>query len=102
MDEKEKLRLEWSKRVKAYRTSGLTMKKYCEENNLKVHQLQYWNQKYKIDNKTETPKWISLNLNTNNNCQPIYLTIGACNLEVKSGFDETLLKEVIKVLIEIC
>ena len=104
MDEKEKLRLLWKERVKDYKVSGLSMKKYCEKQNLKVHQLQYWNQKYETDNKEESG-WVSVNLNNNSinsNCQPVYLNVGVCRLEVKPGFDKTLLKELIKVLTEIC
>ena len=41
MNEKENLRLLWRKRVKDFRVSGLSMKKYSRENNLKIHQLQY-------------------------------------------------------------
>ena len=51
MNEKENLRLLWRKRVKDFRVSGLSMKEYSKENNIKIHQLQYWNQKYKGDNK---------------------------------------------------
>ena len=83
------------------------MKEYSKENNIKVHQLQYWNQKYKGDKKKkEKSNWVSVNLNnsrsTNNNCQPLYLTICSCKLEIKLGFNETLFKEVMKVLIELC
>src|SRR5690606_35197677 len=95
MNEKEKLRFKWKNRVQAYRESGLSMKKYCEKNNLKVHQL------YK-DDKLESSKWLSVNLNTTNNNQPIFLNIGACKLEIKSGFNQKLLKELVKVLIELC
>ena len=107
MSEKEKLRLLWRERVQDFRVSGLTMKEYSKENNIKVHQLQYWNQKYKDDKKKkEKSNWVSVNLNnsrsTNNNCQPLYLTIGSCKLEIKLGFNETLFKEVMKVLIELC
>lgn len=63
--------------------------------------MQYWNQKYKVNDKVETSNWVTVNLNTNNN-QPIYLHIGACKLEIKSVFNHTLLKELIKVLVEIC
>jgi hypothetical protein len=105
MNEKENLRLLWRKRVKDFRVSGLSMKKYSKENNLKIHQLQYWNQKYKGDNKKEASNWVSVDLNnnqTNNNYQSLYLTIGSCKLEIKPGYDQTLFKEVMKVLIEIC
>jgi hypothetical protein len=50
------------------------MKKYSKENNLKIHQLQYWNQKYKGDNKNEASNWVSVDLNnnqTNNNYQSL-------------------------------
>ena len=70
MNEKENLRLLWRKRVKDFRISGLSMKEYSKENNIKIHQLQYWNQKYKGDKKKkEKSNWVSVDLNNNQtNC----------------------------------
>ena len=108
MSSKEKIRLEWQDRVKDFRNSGLSMKKWSDQQGVKVHQLQYWCAKYPVEEVDSSPKqkWASVNLI--NEKQPIIkssnlkLSIGKCTIEINSGFDSSLLLEVIKVLSETC
>ncbi len=104
-NEKEKLRSLWKERIDNFRKSKLTMKKYCEAHNLKVHQLQYWNRKFSTNTQSKATNWVAVNLNNNslnNNNQPIYLNIGSCKIEINHGFNHNLLKELLKVLNELC
>ncbi len=41
MNEQEKYQKLWEKRVKGFETSGLTMKAWCEANQVKTHQFFY-------------------------------------------------------------
>ncbi|WP_444980865.1 IS66 family insertion sequence element accessory protein TnpA [Paenibacillus xylaniclasticus] len=36
------LQLLWTERIRAYQTSGQTMKAWSEENHVSIHQLKYW------------------------------------------------------------
>ncbi|MCZ8517565.1 hypothetical protein O9H85_35570 [Paenibacillus filicis] len=41
----------WSERIVAYQASGQTMKAWCQEHSLTVHQLKYW--LYKAQRRTQ-------------------------------------------------
>jgi hypothetical protein len=36
------LRKEWERRIAVFRASGQTQSKWCEANEISVHQLKYW------------------------------------------------------------
>ncbi|WP_444860329.1 IS66 family insertion sequence element accessory protein TnpA, partial [Heyndrickxia sporothermodurans] len=42
------LRKEWERRIALFKASGLTQSKWCEINEISIHQLKYW--LYKADN----------------------------------------------------
>lgn len=122
MNDKEKNRLEWRERVNQFRASGESMTKWCNENNLKVYQLQYWLKKYKDEDSVESnssTKWVTVSLDesiSKNNLDiqekqniqktkvhdNLSITIGKSTIEVKQGFDSNLLLDVVKVLTSLC
>ena len=94
----------WEDRIKDYENSGLTMNAWCEKNNIKIHQLHYWRRKFK-NFKQEKLQLVPLNLDlTRNNTinDSVKIQVGKLSLEVHTGFNPTLLKDVMKVLMEVC
>lgn len=100
------LRKKWEQRISAYKASGLTQAKWCETNEISIHQFKYWLRKIKdypmIGNTNN--QWVPVviedpepKLN-----ESIQIRIGVASIEVKSGFNPSLLAEVIKVLKKEC
>jgi hypothetical protein len=105
---KEQLRQEWHDRIIRYINSGQSMKKWCEENGFRVHQLQYWVAKNKEnkDNQANDTKWVSVGLNEAtpqiSKNDVIKLMVGKFEVNVQSNFNSTDMKQLLKVLIELC
>lgn len=38
-------RLTWQRHVESWKSSGKTQQAYCDENNIRLHQLWYWNRR---------------------------------------------------------
>lgn len=102
MNSKEKYQELWEERIKNYEDSGLSIKSWCETNEIKLHQFNYWRRKFKKKQEVQnTLIPIDLSQMTLKDDSSIKLNIGKINLEIKSGFNPSLLKEVLKVLIEL-
>jgi len=106
---KEELRKTWEERVAAFKASGQSASAWCAAHDLKTHQLFYWLQKYK--NNTSAPAtapfpWLTMEINKQNpdSTQGDYLLIrlGQATIEVKAGFNPTLLTDVVRILAGIC
>lgn len=108
MNQNKQLQRTWKKRINDYRVSGLSMKKWCETHDLKLHQLQYWNKKFKKEDLAPKPlsQWIPVQLekpNDNQNSEDsIQLKVGPGIIDVKPGFDPMSLKNLVKVLMDLC
>jgi hypothetical protein len=103
--EQTELQKEWELRIADYKASGLTQSKWCEENNLTLHQFKYWF--YKIERKktsSQKSNWVSVTLdeNTQDMSETLRIKIGQASIEVKPGFNPSLLADVIKVLKTVC
>lgn len=102
----QELHEEWERRIALYRASGLTQSKWCEINEISIHKLKYW--LYKVDDSHSTQdsknKWIPVALGESDEQQNETLTIrvGFASIEVKSGFNSSLLVDVVKVLNTVC
>lgn len=106
MNEQEKYQKLWEDRVKDFENSDLTMKSWCEANKVKTHQLHYWKKKFKSNKGKKQYNLVKVDLNQVQNQtteeSSIQLQVGSVVLDVKSGFNPTLLKDVVKVLMEVC
>lgn len=105
-EQKEARRQLWKKRVAAFKESGKSARSWCKENDLKEHQLRYWLEKYDdLQNNTkqsqkQDTKWISVDVKekTVYKDSVIIVRIDEAIIEVKPGFDPTLLRDVIQAL----
>jgi hypothetical protein len=114
MNAKEQRRQDWHTRIEAYRASGLTMKAWCYANHCSVEQLKYWLYKIKRvsssatpDPKTSPVQFVPLatTVDPPGNVSPapsLILHIGEASIELHSGFDPMLLREVIHALTSPC
>ena len=99
----EQKRIYWKQHIDSWQEAGLTQAEYCRRHNLKHHQLVYWKKRFL---KTETdvsfvplkledlldipaaPQSASLSLVINNHFK----------IEIRSGFDAQLLRQLILAL----
>ncbi|MCL6479504.1 MAG: helix-turn-helix domain-containing protein [Peptococcaceae bacterium] len=105
------LRKEWEKRIAAFRASGQSMRAWCKANNLKPRQLSYWIGKFKDKEKyTDTDtQWLPLEITPDKKITQdsseeniLLVKIGRAEIEIKPGFDQVLLLNVVKVLEKLC
>lgn len=92
----------WRKRVNDFNNSEMTMRAWCETNQVKIHQLQYWKKKFKTIEKVESTRLVKVELTETSHDlsheTPINIHVGTVILEVKPGFSPSLLREIMKVL----
>ena len=102
------LRKEWERRISIYRSSGQTQAKWCEANDISIHQFRYWIKRIEVpkSRRTTSSQWVPVELedsnaeNTNN--EALQIKVGLASIEVNPGFNPSLLKDVIKVLKTMC
>ncbi|MBT9169509.1 MAG: hypothetical protein DDT19_02869 [Syntrophomonadaceae bacterium] len=96
--EREKLQNLWAARIVEFRASGQNAAAWCASNNFSTHQLRYW---LKRDQKVSSMKpldWMSLNLSKQGVCDALLVRVGGATVEVRPGFDQKLLGDVVKTL----
>jgi hypothetical protein len=96
------LRKEWEKRITDCKASGQTQVKWCESNDISIHQFRYWMKRIKDTNdaKKTNNSWVPLVIEDakTNVSDSLLLKVGSVSIEVNPDFNPTLLTEVIKVL----
>jgi len=97
----ETLQKIWTKRIAAYRASGQTMKAWCAEQNLTVHQLKYW--LYKAQ-RQHNPAAASATFRAvaitapEPETEPLWVQVGSARIVVRPGFEPQLLRDVVAAL----
>ncbi len=104
--DRQKLRKEWESRVVEYQASGQSGSAWCAANNLKSGQLWYWVNKLKQEEAKDSPatKWVPLEVreSSDGSEKSLIIKVGQAVIEVKPGFDPTLLTEVVRSLKPLC
>lgn len=99
---KTELQEEWERRVDIFLESGQTQTKWCEDNDLGVHQLKYWLKKLgkSKPRSQSTTQWLPVALEkpTQDNNETLLIKIGETSIEVKPGFNSTFLADVVRTL----
>lgn len=94
----------WKKRLAEYKASGKSITAWCKEQGLTEGQYHYWRRKLGSEPTIidQPVKWVAVDLNVpaekERPSDPIAVHIGQFTVEVKSGFDESLLRNIFKVL----
>jgi len=104
---KQELQQHWKERIAAYRASGLSQVAFCREQDISLRQLSYWLRKEaKKETVTATStRWLPVEINNqgaaseNNSLQ---IKMGPASIEIRPGFDQKLLLDVLKTLKVLC
>jgi len=104
---KQELRQQWSERIVEYKASGQNQTTWRKENNISLRQLSYWLKKEKSETGASepSPQGMSLKLNQQEESpgnNALHIKVGPATIEVKPGFNQTLLLDVLKVLRVLC
>ena len=104
--ENAELQEKWQEIIAAYRSSGLTAREWCETTGCTIGGLKYWIGKF---NKAEKrvrarTEWAEVAIAASNPSKSSVLSIhvGAARIDVASGFDASLLSEVLRVVTQAC
>jgi len=99
----------WQHHADVFKESGLTRKEYCQNNQIKLYQLDYWRRKLKesqANGNLDTRKdWVPLQIHEDHGTDKgsgIRLCIGRMSIEVEPGFNAELLSEVLRVVSTAC
>jgi len=99
-------RQQWKARIEAYRASGLSAKEFCRQHNITTRQLYYWLRKETLKEQTgNTVQWLPVSLSSKEDISEdnlLTLKVGPAVIEVREGFNEELLLQVVKVLSALC
>ena len=100
--EKEKLNQDWMERIANYRSSGLTMKGWCNQYGFSIDQLKYWLYKHKPRSSVQagpSPDWLPVVV-SDPSSKPgnLLVHVGSTRIEVHAGFEPQLLRDVVKAL----
>jgi hypothetical protein len=105
MTTKEQRRQEWTARIADYKASGLTMSAWCDAHHVTKEQLKYWLRKLKVvpsEAVTAPTHWVPLTvadpIQFTNHASSLVVYIGPAHIEIRSGFDPRLLREVVQAL----
>jgi hypothetical protein len=93
---------QWKKRIAAYETSGQSGASWCKEQG--VSECQFWYWKKKFQKKAAFPEettWVPVVLEEKS-ASPLMIRIGQAEVEVKAGYDEKLLQQVVRTLVSLC
>ena len=95
----------WQRHIDILKSSGLTRRAYCEQNQFKLSTLDYWCQKLSPSGKkdgTEKSSWIPLRIDEDGSSSGIDLRIGRITITIKPGFDAALLTELLRTIGALC
>lgn len=89
----------WQERIVSYRNSGLTMKDWCAANGFTVDQLKYWLYKGKKKSPTQAATFVPVKVASSEPAaSALWIHIGSARIEVNSGFEPQLLRDVVEAL----
>jgi len=89
----------WHNLINLYQISSQTMKQFSDEQNVKVHQLQYWLKKIKLSALQEANHFIEVKIDKHlKKADSIKLTIGKISIELFEQFNEETLIRLLRVV----
>ncbi|WP_281886241.1 IS66 family insertion sequence element accessory protein TnpA [Paenibacillus sp. YYML68] len=101
----------WRTRIENYRASGQTMVAWSKANNHTIHELKYWLKQIEGPPKSKRSKSASTFIpvivppspvRSNLPTGSLRIHVGAASIELSESFDSTQLREVVKVLKDLC
>jgi hypothetical protein len=98
----------WADRIAAQRASGQNIKDWCATHHINRRQFHYWIRNLETLSSKNTPKaprshWVEVNVEHSEvTASAIVVQVGAAAIEIKPGFNSSLLAEVIRTLQTVC
>lgn len=98
----------WVQRIEDYHTSGLPQVVWCQKQQVKISALRYWLRKLKEEPSEDTSEWVQLkvveNEKTTNSANDAFIKIhvGTFGIEIRKGFDQSVLLDIVKTLSVLC
>ena len=103
VEELKRKRDHWKRHINDWQSSGLHQTEYCRHHCLSYHQFGYW--KKRFVHTENTKKFIALDLGTSTSKRPSQsscllrlVVANGCSIEIDSGFDPQLLRQLIIAL----
>jgi transposase-like protein len=100
------IRQVWKARVEAYKASGQSTAKWCDAHQINRRQLWYWLRKFKdsTQHPESSPQWVSVEVASKplRTESSLRVNVGSASIEVKSGFNRSLLSDVVRTLQDLC
>jgi hypothetical protein len=101
MDKQQRLQ-EWTARITDFKTSGLTMSAWCQVHGQTIHQLKYWLRKLNEPTSSST-NWLPLAINSPSTeffspSSSLMVRVGHVGIEVQTGFNPELLRQIVRAL----
>jgi hypothetical protein len=95
----------WAKRITVYQESGQTMKAWCAEQNLTVHQLKYWlykaQRRQNLASVPATFRTVTVTASEPEK-ESLWVQVGSARIGVRPGFKPQLLRDVVAALGDLC
>ena len=102
---KEQIKQDWEAVIQQYETSEIkNQSEWCRKNGISLRNFNRWYNRFK-KKQSPTPvaqSWLPVQITENSQGLALNLKIGKVTIEVKEGFQPSLLMEVVKTLGEIC
>jgi hypothetical protein len=104
---RSELRKEWEQRIAEFRASGQTAVAWCAAHDVNLHRFRYWLRKFPTKRATEsTPsvRWLSVKVDEPPVAEDgiLLVRVGSASIEVKPGYNPTLLRQVVQTLATLC
>jgi hypothetical protein len=105
------LHQEWEGRISEFQRSGLTRKAWCEANHISIHKFHYWFGKLsRLESRSslQPGPWAQVRVGEAITGGPpsaqtsLSVRVGSVVIEVRDGYNPSLLLDVVKVLQELC
>ena len=93
---------QWKKRIADYEASGQSGVSWCKEHGVSECQFWYWKKKFQKETAaTEEATWVPVVLGEEASSS-LTIRVGTVEVEVKAGYEEKLLQQVIRTLVSLC
>jgi len=88
----------WETRIAEFKVSGMSVKAWCAEHDVKPYQLWYWLRKERDTSPEEGLSWLPLDFSKDRSQPGLIVRVGYVAIEVSPGFDPKLLLDVVNTL----
>ncbi len=88
--------LQWTEKLAAWRSSGLSAAAWCRQNAEGYHRFRYWKKRLEAQQPAPSGRFVELTLGPGRS--PLCLECNGIYLHVERGFDPGLLTELLAVL----